>query len=204
MNQCEPADLLHNSGGPCRTRVPTELPVFCSTGSGGFAPTFSLPHALALAGYLKAGKGEFPILGEWLRNGGVTNRRLWTEGSQVTPKSVSERWDSLASLMRHLRVKEVPEVPKNIHFLVGFELTYTQRWAVFGNWTNGRGIAPPASPEPEFRIVPDPALTLAVVSRCCGGVLYGSRTPELDYARLTETAIIFDDPLFRDVCFPDL
>ena len=55
----------------------------------------------------------------------------------------------------------------------------------------------------DFRIVPDPVLTLAVISRCCGGVLYGSRTPELDYTRLTGTALAFDDPFLRDLCFPN-
>jgi hypothetical protein len=96
----------------------------------------------------------------------------------------------------------VPPLPPGLHFLIGTEFTYEHRWDVFGGWRPGRAMAPPKSPPPVFRIVPDPALTLAVVSRCCGAVLYGSRTPELDYCRLTGTALAFDDPFLRDICFP--
>jgi hypothetical protein len=49
--------------------------------------------------------------------------------------------------------------------------------------------------------VTDVPLTLAVLSRCYGGVLFGSREPDLDWARLTDTALAFDDPVLRDLCF---
>ena len=52
-----------------------------------------------------------------------------------------------------------------------------------------------------YRIVPDVPLTLAVLSRCCGGVLFGSREPDLEWARLMDTALAFDDPVLRDLCF---
>lgn len=47
----------------------------------------------------------------------------------------------------------------------------------------------------------DVTLTLAVLSRCYGGVLFGSREPDLDWARLTDTVLAFDDPVLRDLCF---
>ena len=209
-NHSEPPVLLHNSGVPPRTDVNTSLPplcahlpTLCGQGSCGQMPIFSVPHALVLAGHLDPGKGEFPILSDWMTNGGLVNQRLWTEGSQATPQSVSERWPTPAALLRHLRLKELHPLPAGLHFLIGTELTYERRWEVFGGWSPGRGMAPPKSPPPDFRVVPDPALTLAVVSRFCGGVLYGSRTPELDYPRLTGTALAFDDPLLRGICFPN-
>ena len=94
-------------------------------------------------------------------------------------------------------------MPTGLHFLIGTELSYAQRWEVFGESRPDRKFAPPPSPPPLFRIVADPVLTLAVISRCCGGVLYGSRTPQLDYPRLTGTALAFDDPFLRDLCFPN-
>ncbi len=203
MNHREPPVLLHNMSAPPRTQVKTTLPSLCPHGSKGQAPLFSLPHALVLGGHLEPGNGEFPELSDWMTNGGLMNHRLWTEGSQVTPQAVSERWPTPASLMRHLRLKDVPPLPASLHFLIGTELSYAQKWEVFGEWRPGRAIAPPSSPPPILRIVPDPVLTLAVISRCCGGVLYGSRTPELDYTRLTGTALAFDDPFLRDLCFPN-
>ena len=203
MNHREPPILLHNMSAPPRSTVNTSLPMLCTHRNSGQAPLFSLPHALALTGHLLPGQGEFSILSEWMTNGGLINQRLWTEGSQATPQSVSNLWSTPAALLRHLRLTEVPRLPTGLHFLIGTELTYEQRWEVFGGWRPGKPIAPPSSPPPVFRIVPDPALTLAVVSRCCGGVLYGSRTPELHFPRLTETALAFDDPFLRDLCFPN-
>ena len=202
MNHREPPVLLHNMSAPPRSTVNTNLPMLCTQRNSVQAPLFSLPHALALTGHLLPGQGEFSILSEWMTNGGLINQRLWTEGSQATPQSVSNLWSTPAALLRHLRLTEVPRLPTGLHFLIGTEFTYEQRWEVFGGWRPGKPIDPPSSPAPIFRIVPDPALTLAVVSRCCGGVLYGSRTPELHFPRLTETALAFDDPFLRDLCFP--
>lgn len=203
MNHREPPVLLHNMSAPPRSTVNTSQPMLCTHRNSVQAPLFSLPHALALTGHLMPGQGEFSILSEWMTNGGLINQRLWTEGSQATPQSVSNLWSTPAALLRHLRLTEVPRLPTGLHFLIGTELTYEQRWEVFGGWRPGKPIDPPLSPAPTFRIVPDPALTLAVVSRCCGGVLYGSRTPELHFPRLTETALAFDDPFLRDICFPN-
>jgi hypothetical protein len=32
-------------------------------------------------------------------------------------------------------------------------------------------------------------------------VLFGSREPDLEWSRLMDTALAFDDPVLRDLCF---
>ena len=198
MNTCEPPVLLYNMSAPPRTQVNTVLPALCPQGGGGLAPLFSLPHALVLAGYLQPDKGNGSAGRNWITDGGLISRWLWTEASQVNPKTVFRKWRSARSLMKFLRLKAVPPLPACLHFLIGNEMSHAgqSKYRSSGRSSNG----PPQSP-PIYRIVPDVPLTLAVLSRCCGGVLFGSREPELDWARLTDTALAFDDPVLRDFCF---
>ena len=198
MNACEPPVLLHNMSAPPRTQVDTVLPALCEQDGGGLAPIFSLPHALVLAGHLKPDKGDGSAGNSWMTDGGLTSRWLWTEASQANPKTVFRKWRSARSLMKFLQLKAVPPLPACLHFLIGYEVSHAwqSKYRSSGRSSNG-----PSQLLPVYRIVPDVPLTLAVLSRCCGGVLFGSREPDLDWSRLTDKALAFDDPVLRDFCF---
>ena len=198
MNACEPPVLLHNMSTPPRTQVNTTLPALCEQNGGGLAPLFSLPHALVLAGLLKPDKCESSAGKRWMTNGGLVGAQLWTEASQANPKTVLRKWRSARSIMKFLRLKAVPPLPACLHFLIGYEMSHS--WQ--SNYrSSGRSSNGPSQRSPVYRIVTDVPLTLAVLSRCYGGVLFGSREPDLDWARLTGTALAFDDPVLRDLCF---
>jgi hypothetical protein len=134
MNHREPPVLLHNMSAPPRTAVNTMLPLLCPQGSKGQAPLFSLPHALVLSGNMTPGKGEFPELSisNWMTNGGLINDRLWTEGSAG---NAAGRVRTVAHARRTVAppgLMELPALPAGLHFLIGTELRYAQKWEVFG------------------------------------------------------------------------
>jgi hypothetical protein len=194
MNSCEPPVLLHNMSAPPRTQVNTVLPALCPKGGGRRVPLFSLPHALVLAGHLQPDKGDGSAGNNWITNGGLISPCLWTEASQVSPRTVFRKWRSARSLMKFLRLKTVPPPPACLHFLIGNDMSRAVQ-------SKYRSSNVPSQRSLVYRIVPDVPLTLAVLSRCCGGVLFGSREPDLEWSRLMDTALAFDDPVLRDLCF---
>jgi hypothetical protein len=96
--------------------------------------------------------------------------------------------------MKFLRLKTVPPPPACLHFLIGKDMSRAVQ-------SKYRSSNVPSQRSLVYRIVPDVPLTLAVLSRCCGGVLFGSREPDLEWTRLTGTALAFDDPVLRDLCY---